>query len=75
MNTLENLYYGNIDLHEHTVSNGTDKGELLETVVRPEKELRTLSQNNKWLCLTESGDSDGDGKFNTEQAFPIESRT
>ncbi len=41
MNTLENLYYSNIDLHEHTVSNDTDKGELPETVVRPEKELRT----------------------------------
>lgn len=40
MNTLENLYYGNIDPHEHTVSNGTDKGEFLETVVRLETELR-----------------------------------
>ena len=30
MNTLENLYYGNIDPHEHTVSNGTDKGELCD---------------------------------------------
>ena len=40
VNTLENLYYGNIDPHEHIVSNGTDKGELLETVVRLETEFR-----------------------------------
>lgn len=50
MNTLENLYYGNIDPHEHTVSNGTDKGELLETVVRLETELRaTLTEQQKVL--------------------------
>ena len=48
MNTLENLYYGNIDPHEHTVSNGTDKGEFLETVVRLETELRaTLTEQQK----------------------------
>ena len=40
MNTLENLYYGNIDPHEHTVSNGTNKCELTETVVWFETELR-----------------------------------
>ena len=45
VNTLENLYYGNIDPDEHTVSNGTDKGELLETVMRLETELRaTLTE-------------------------------
>lgn len=45
MNTLENLYYVNIDPDEHTVSNGTDKGELLETVMRLETELRaTLTE-------------------------------
>ena len=50
MNTLENLYYGNIDPHEHTVSNGTDKGELLETVVRLETEHRaTLTEQQKAL--------------------------
>lgn len=50
VNTLENLYYGNIDPHEHTVSNGTDKGELLETVVRLETELRaTLTEQQKVL--------------------------
>ena len=50
MNAFENLYYGNIDLHEHTVSNGTDKGELLETVVRLETELRaTLTEQQKVL--------------------------
>lgn len=50
VNTLENLYYGNIDPHEHTVSNGTDKGELLETVVRLETELRaTLTEQQKTL--------------------------
>ena len=50
MNTLENLYYGNIDPHEHTVSNGTDKGEFLETVVRLETELRaTLTEQQKAL--------------------------
>ena len=50
VNTLENLYYGNIDLHEHTVSNGTDKSELLETVVRLETELRaTLIEQQKAL--------------------------
>ena len=50
VNTLENLYYGNIDPHEHTVSNGTDKGELLETVVRLETELRaTLTEQQKAL--------------------------
>lgn len=49
-NTLENLHYGNIDPHEHTVSNGTDKGELLETVVRLETELRaTLTEQQKAL--------------------------
>ena len=48
VNTLENLYYGNIDPHEHTVSNGTDKGELLETVVRLETELKaTLTEQQK----------------------------
>ena len=48
MNTLEDLYYGNIDPHEHTVSNGTDKGELIETVVRLETELRaTLTEQQK----------------------------
>ena len=40
MNTLENLHYGNIDPHEHTVSNGTNKCELIETVVWFETELR-----------------------------------
>ena len=40
MNTLENLHYGNIVPHERTVSNGTDKGELIETVVRLETEFR-----------------------------------
>ena len=50
MNTLENLYYGNIDPHEHTVSNGMDKGEFLETVVRLETELRaTLTEQQKTL--------------------------
>ena len=50
MNTLENLYYGNIDPHEHTVSNGTDKGEFLETVVRPETKLRAaLTEQQKAL--------------------------
>lgn len=50
VNTLENLYYGNIDPHEHTVSNGTDKGEFLETVVRLETELRaTLTEQQKTL--------------------------
>ena len=50
VNTLENLYYGNIDPHEHTVSNGTDKGEFLETVVRLETELRaTLTEQQKAL--------------------------
>lgn len=50
VNTLENLYYGNIDPHEHTVSNGTDKGELLETVVRLETEHRaTLTEQQKAL--------------------------
>ena len=35
----------NIDPDEHTVSNGTDKGELLETVMRLETELRaTLTE-------------------------------
>ena len=42
MNTLENLYYGNIDPHEHT--------ELLETVVRLETEHRaTLTEQQKAL--------------------------
>ena len=50
MNPLENLYYGKIDPHEHTVSNGTDKGELLETVARLETELRaTLTEQQKAL--------------------------
>ena len=50
VNTLENLYYGNIDPHEHTVSNGTDKGELLETVMRLETEHRaTLTEQQKVL--------------------------
>ena len=50
MNTLENLYYGNIDPHEHTVSNGTDKGELLETVVRLKTGPRaTLTEQQKVL--------------------------
>jgi len=50
VNTLENLYYGNIDPHEHTISNGTEKGELLETVVRLETELRaTLTEQQKAL--------------------------
>ena len=48
VNTLENLYYGNIDPNEHTVSNGTDKGELLETVVRLETEhIATLTEQQK----------------------------
>ena len=42
MNTLENLHYGNIDPHEHIVSNGTDKGEFLETVVRLENGVINL---------------------------------
>lgn len=50
MNTLENLYYGNIDPHEHTVSSGTDKCELIETVVWLETELRaTLTEQQKAL--------------------------
>ena len=50
MNTLENLHYVNIDPHEHTVSNGTDKGELLVTVVRLETKLRaTLTEQQKAL--------------------------
>ena len=50
VNTLENLYYGNIDPHEHTVSNGTDKGGSFVTIVRLETKLRaTLTEQQKTL--------------------------
>ena len=73
MNTLENLYYGNIDPHEHTVSNGTDKGELLETVVRLETELRAaLTEQQK--TLLEQFEKGGCRNFRQARVAGIRSR-
>ena len=46
---LENIYYGNIDPHEHSISGG-DKDELIENVVQLETKLRaTLTEQQKIL--------------------------
>lgn len=46
---LENIYYGNIDPHEHSIS-GVDKDELIENVVQLETKLRaTLTGQQKIL--------------------------
>ena len=46
---LENIYYGNIDPHEHSISGG-DKDELIENVVQLETELRAaLTEQQKTL--------------------------
>ena len=72
MNTLENLYYGNVDPHEHTVSNGTDKSKLFETVVRLETEFRaTLTEQQKALLEQfEKANTEVSGKHEL-QAFTI----
>ena len=71
MNTLENMYYGNIDPHEHTVSNGTDKGEFLETVVRLETELRAaLTEQQALLEQFEKADAEISDRHEL-QAFTI----
>ena len=73
MNTLENLYYGNIDPHEHTVSNGTDKGEFLETVVRLETELRAaLTEQQK--ALLEQFEKGGCRNFRQARTASIHNR-
>ena len=46
---LENIYYGNIDPHEHSIS-GDDKDTLIENVVQLETKLRaTLTEQQKIL--------------------------
>lgn len=46
---LENIYYGNIDPHEHSISGG-DKDALIENVVQLETKLRaTLTEQQKIL--------------------------
>ena len=49
MSILENIYYGNIDPHEHSIS-GDDKDTLIENVVQLETKLRaTLTEQQKIL--------------------------
>ena len=49
MSILENIYYGNIDPHEHNISGG-DKDELIENVAQLETKLRaTLTEQQKTL--------------------------
>ncbi len=48
MTTLEDLYYGNIIPHEHSVKRGSAYSEVLGYVVRHEEDLKaTLTEQQK----------------------------
>ena len=48
MNTLENLYYGNIAPYEYTVERGSEYDTLTKLVVRHDQELTaTLTEQQK----------------------------